>query len=134
MKYLLDTCICIYYINGKHPQVISNLHKYSAADIAISTITKGEMYAGSARSQIPQRSRAKQDNFFGRFICLPFDDGAAHHYGDMYAHLKRSGNLIGVCDLQIAAIAMANNLTVVTHDIDDFGRIPGLTIEDWTNI
>lgn len=132
MKYLLDSCICIYYINGKKPKVRQRLHNYSAKDIVISSITKGEMYAGSHGSQTPQRSRNKQERFFAQFVSLPFDDTAASFYGSICAYLKKNGNLIKVCDMQIAAIAMSHSLTVVTNDTDDFGRIPGLIVEDWT--
>lgn len=132
MKYLLDTCICIFYINGKDRQVRENLHKHSQTDIVISSITKCELYAGSGGSQIPQVSRAKQDRFLKHFVSLPFDDSAAHHYGQIYSNLKKRGKLIKVPDIQIAAIALANSLIVVTNDTGDFGRITGLTIEDWT--
>ena len=85
MKYLLDTNTCIRYINGRAPQIRENMRSLSDSDIAISTITKGEMYAGSAKSQNPQRSRAMQDVFFIRFTSLPFDDAAADTFGRIRA-------------------------------------------------
>ena len=100
-------------------------------DIAICTITKGEMYAGSARSQTPQRSRAKQDAFFVRFVSLSFDEAAADEFGRIRAHLENNGELIGPYDMQIAAVALAYGLIVVTHNIKEFRRIPWLKIEDW---
>ena len=132
MKYLLDTCTCIYYINGKHPQVHSNLHQHSAQDMFVSSVSKCEMYAGSGMSQTPQKSRAKQDRFLIRFVSLPFDDAAANQYGIIHSFLRKQGKLIKVPDMQIAAVALANNLIVVTSDTSDFSRIPSLTIEDWT--
>lgn len=134
MRFLLDSCICIYYINGKKPKVRQNLHKHAEQDMFVSAITKGEMFAGSLGSRTPQRSRQRQERFFSRFRSLPFDDDAAEQYAKIYAHLKQSGLLIKVSDMQIAAIAMARGLTVITNDTDDFGRIPGLNIEDWTAI
>lgn len=132
MKYLLDTCICIFYISDNRPQLRKTLHRHVPADIVVSSITKCELYAGSGSSQTPQTSRAKQDRFLIRFVSLPFDDAAARFYGMIHSNLRKRGRLIKVPDMQIAAIAMARSLTVVTNDTDDFGRIPGLDIEDWT--
>ncbi len=74
MRFLLDSCICIYYINGKKPKVRQNLHQHAEQDMFVSAITKGEMFAGSLGSRTPQRSRQKQERFFSRFRSLPFDD------------------------------------------------------------
>ncbi len=124
MRYLLDTDICAYYINGRESQVREHMQRISDSDIAISAITKGEMYAGAVNSQAPRRSRAKQDLFFSRFASLSFDDAAADSYGYIRAPLQKSGRLI-------AAIAMVHGLIVVTHNTKHFSRIPELTIEDW---
>lgn len=132
MRYLLDTDICIYYINGVEPEVRENVHRQSATDIVVSAITKCEMYAGSSGSRNPARSRAEQDRFLRKFTSLPFDDRAASKYGDVYADLKRGGNLIEELDIQIAAIALVHNLTLVTHNMRHFNRVPNLAIEDWT--
>ena len=131
MRFLLDTCICIYYINGRMPQVRENVHKHTASDIAVCSITKCEMYAGSSGSQSPKRSRAKQDEFLAAFRSLPFDDRAANIYGQIFAELRKRGTPLPVCDLQIAAITLAHNLTLVTHNTGHFHRVQNLTIEDW---
>ncbi len=133
MRYLLDTDICIYYINGFQPNVRENIHQHSASDIVVSAITKCEMYAGSSGSRNPARSRAEQDFFLRQFASLPFDDRAADKYGEVFAELKRSGNLISEMDLQIAAIALVHNLTLVTHNIRHFSRVSNLKIDDWTD-
>ena len=132
MRYLLDTDICIYYINGFEPEVRENLHRQSASDIVVSAITKCEMYAGSSDSHNPARSRAEQDYFLHQFISLPFDDRAADKYGEIYAELKSGGNLIEKLDIQIAAIALVHNLTLVTHNTRHFSRVANLSIVDWT--
>ncbi len=133
MKYLLDSNICIYCINRKHPEVINKVLRRQASDITISAITKAEMYAGSYRRASAKRYRDEQDKFFERFRSLPFDDEAADFYGRIHAFLEAKGQLMGVADMQIAAIAMANGLTVVTHDRRGFWRLPELPVEDWTN-
>ena len=132
MRYLLDTDTCIFYINGKEPRIREHMQRVSNADIAISAVTKAEMYYGSARRKAPQGSRAKQEAFFRNFGNLSFDEAAANEFGRIRAHLEDAGMPIGPYDMLIAAIAMAHNLIVVTHNTKHFGRIPGLKIEDWT--
>ena len=131
MRYLLDTNTCIRYINGRAPQIQSNMNRKSYADVAVSTISRGEMFYGSAKSQTPERSRAKQDDFLRHFDSLSFDEDAAEEYGGIRAYLERRGTPIGRHDMLIAAIARANGLIVVTHNTREFERIPGLNVEDW---
>jgi tRNA(fMet)-specific endonuclease VapC len=131
MKYLLDTNVCIRYINGRAPQIREKMVSISDKDIVLCAITKGEMLFGSAKSQYPERSRAKQEAFFSRFISLPFDDDAAKYFGQTRATLESAGIPIGAYDMQIAAVAMAHNLIVVTHNTGEFGRIKSLQTEDW---
>lgn len=131
MKYLLDTNACINYINGRAPRVRDQVNSKSPSDIVISAITKGEMYYGSSKSQTPERSRAKQDDFLRQFESVPFDDDAAEEYGGIRAYLEKRGTPIGRHDMLIAAVARARGLIVVTHNISEFERIPGLNVEDW---
>jgi tRNA(fMet)-specific endonuclease VapC len=131
MKYLLDTNTCIRYLNGRAPAIREKMRTIPDAEIAISTITRAEMYAGSAKSQTPEQSRARQDAFFIRFASLSFDEAAAHEFGRIRASLERAGTPIGPYDMQIAAVAAAHQLIVVTHNIAEFSRVEGLKIEDW---
>jgi tRNA(fMet)-specific endonuclease VapC len=66
-----------------------------------------------------------------QFVSLPFDDCAAEEYGKVRAHLAALGTLIGPNDLMIAAIALANNMVLVTNNTAEFSRVPGLALEDW---
>ena len=132
MRYLLDTNICIYCINRRFPQLLDRvLLQHQSAGVAISAISKAEMYAGSYRRHSPTRYRQEQDKFFSHFPSLPFSDAAADVYGRIHAYLRDRGQLMGVADMQIAAIAMANALIIVTHDRRGFLRLPDLPIEDW---
>ncbi len=131
MRYLLDSNVCIGYINGRSPEIRKQVDSKAYTDIVLSSITKGEMYFGSRKSQNPKRSRAKQDDFLRQFDSLPFDDDAAEEYADIRAYLETQGKPIGTRDMLIAAIARANGLVVVTHNIKEFSRIPGLNVEDW---
>lgn len=66
-----------------------------------------------------------------QFASLSFDDQAAEEYGKARAHLSSTGMLIGPNDLIIAATALAHDCTLVTHNTQEFSRVPGLRIEDW---
>ena len=131
MRYLLDTNTCIRYINGRAPRIRDHVRSKSYSDIVVSAITKGEMYYGSSKSQEPEQSRAKQDDFLRQFDSLPFDDDAAEEYGSIRAYLEKQGQPIGKHDMLIAAIARAQGLIVATHNTREFDRIPGLNVEDW---
>jgi tRNA(fMet)-specific endonuclease VapC len=89
------------------------------------------VFAGALRSIDPARSLARQRAFFARFQSHPFDDAAAEAYARIRAHLLTAGNTIGPNDMLIAAIAVANGLTLITHNTDEFGRVPGLDLDDW---
>lgn len=131
MKYLLDTNTCIRFINGRAPQIRVKMLTIAETDIGISTIVQAEMFAGSAKSQTPQRSRQIQQEFFGRFTIIPFDAKSALIYGDIRASLEKQGTPIGGNDLLIAATAIAHDLILVSHNIGEFERIPELKLEDW---
>jgi tRNA(fMet)-specific endonuclease VapC len=131
MRYLLDTNPCIRYLNGRAPLLSQKLATTPREEVAISIITKAELYYGSAKSQTPERSRQRQDAFLRRFVLLPFDDAAVEHYAELRAALERRGVPISHPDMQIAAIALANRLILVTHNTAEFSRINGLAVEDW---
>ena len=134
MKYLLDTNTCIRFLNGRAPTVLEKLAATDDCGVAVCSVVKAEMFAGSEKSRDPQRSRNVQELFFARYQSLPFDDVAADEYGKIRAHLERRGTPIGPNDLMIAAIAMANDLILVTHNLDEFRRVPELKLEDWERI
>ena len=107
------------------------LANVSPNDIAVCSIVKAELFAGAGKSQMPVQTLAKQQIFLNQFISLPFDDAAAMIYGPMRAQLEMVGIPIGPLDMLIAAIALANNLIVVTHNTAELGRVSRLTVEDW---
>ena len=131
MKYLLDTNTCIRYINGRAPQIRLRLHAVSRSEVAISTITIAEMFFGAAKSQTPDVSLKKQEEFIATLQQLIFDERAARIYGPLRANLERKGTPIGANDMLIAAIALVHDMILVTHNVGEFGRIPSLKIEDW---
>jgi len=131
MKFLLDSNTCIRYLNQRSPLIIKKLHNTPERDIVVCSIVKAELFYGAMKSQYPQQTLQKQQLFLNRFASLPFDDQCALIYGQIRADLAIKGTPIGPNDALIAAIAMANSLTLVTHNIAEFSRIKGLQLEDW---
>ena len=131
MRYLLDTNVCVMYLNGRSISVRDRLRSISIEEIVVCSLVKAELFYGAMRSNSPTRTLERQQGFLESFASLPFDDEAAIICGQIRAHLASVGTPIGAYDLQIAAIALANNLTLVTHNTREFGRVDGLQIEDW---
>jgi tRNA(fMet)-specific endonuclease VapC len=131
MAWLLDTNACIRYLNGRSPQLRSRFNATDPAEILICSVVKAELYFGAAQSSDPAKTRNRQMQFLNRFRSLPFDDAAAATYGLIRADLSQRGLLIGPNDLMIAAISVAHGLTLVTHNVAEFERVPGLAIDDW---
>ena len=86
---------------------------------------------GAMKSQHPQASLHKVENFCGHFQSLPFDDKAAVYYGKIRSELSAIGKPIGANDFMIAAIALANEVTLITHNTREFCRVNDLLLEDW---
>jgi tRNA(fMet)-specific endonuclease VapC len=129
--YLLDTNVCVQYLNGRSEAIRERIQQTDADDIAVCSIVKAELFYGAQRSQHLERTLARQQQFLNLFLSLPFDDEAAMIYGRICANLAAQGTPIGSNDVQIAAIAFANDLTLVTHNTNEFSRVEGLPLEDW---
>lgn len=131
MTYLLDTNVCIRYMNGRALAVLQRLQALQPTDVAVCSVVKAELFSGAQRSRNPERALAAQRQFLQPYLSLPFDDAAAEIAGRVHAQLAVSGTPIGPYDLQIAAIALANGCTLVTHNVREFSRVPDLVYEDW---
>jgi tRNA(fMet)-specific endonuclease VapC len=131
MKYLLDTNTCIRYINGRSTSILAKLPTIPARDIVVCSIVRAELFYGAVKSQHPALTQQKQERFLQPYATLPFDDRAAAVYGEIRAHLEQAGTPIGPLDMQIAAIALAHDLILVTHNTGEFSRVSGLMVEDW---
>jgi tRNA(fMet)-specific endonuclease VapC len=128
--YLLDTNTCVYAIK-RDPRVLRSLQEHSPDDFGISAITVAELWFGAAKSSRPQQTRSSVDAFLKPFEVLPFAGEAAEEYAEIRLQLERVGRPIGERDLLIAATAKSRRLTVVTHNVREFARVPGLNVEDW---
>lgn len=131
MKWLLDTNACIRYLNGRSANLKRRIDAAIPTDLLVCSVVKAELCYGASRSRDPARAAALQRQFLSPFVSLPFDDLAAQAYGTIRAELAAAGTPIGPNDLMIAAIAIANDVVLVTHNVNEFGRIKGLQIEDW---
>ncbi len=129
--YLLDTNACIGFLTGRAPGVLKRVKSLPPTEIAVCSVVKAELFYGAARSAAPERTLATQREFLERFASLDFDDRAAEVAGRIRGELAARGEIIGPYDLQIAAIAVANGLTLVTRNVREFGRVDGLTLENW---
>lgn len=130
-RYLLDTNI-VSRMFQKHPLVLQRLAEIPFPQIAISTVTEGELLFGIHRRPEATRLRALVEDFLRRVAILPWDSEAARQYGRLRAQLERAGRPMGGLDLMIAAQALSVSATLVTND-QAFARIKGLKVEDWSN-
>ncbi len=131
VRYLLDTNVCVVYLNGRSLHVRQRLRAVDLEDVAVCSVVKAELFYGAWRSTNPQQALARQQRFLEAFGSLPFDDHSAEIAGQLRAQLAALGTPIGSNDLLIAAIALVNNRILVTHNTREFGRLAGLQIEDW---
>ena len=129
--YLLDTNICIYAMKGRYPALTDRLYSIHPDEIAVSSVTVGELEYGAARSRWGEQTRFRMRLFLSAFSILPFSDRDAVCFGRIRADLASRGTPIGPYDLMIAAQDVARGLTVVTHNTGEFSRVPGLLLEDW---
>lgn len=131
MRYMLDTNICIYLIKKQPSSVLRKFSRIELGDISISSITFAELVYGAEKSQHPQKTKATLDLFVLPLTIMPFDDGAAIHFGQIKASLQKKGTPIGPFDMMIAAHARNLGVTLVTNNKKEFVRVPHLKIEDW---
>ncbi|OAI13146.1 MULTISPECIES: type II toxin-antitoxin system tRNA(fMet)-specific endonuclease VapC [Methylomonas] len=130
LKYLLDTNIVIYVIKRRPIEVLATFNRHHGR-MAISAVTLAELIHGAEKSQFPERNLATVEDFCSRLQVLPYDDGAAMHYGGIRAALEKIGQPIGVNDLHIAAHARSHGLILVSNNLREFERVPGLLMENW---
>lgn len=131
MTYLLDTNTCIKYLNGRSETIRQHLEAVEPQDIVMCSVVKAELFYGAIKSAKPAENLTRQLRFVNRFVSFPFNDEAAESYAQLRTWLEKLGTPIGPNDLLIAAIAVTNNLTLVTHNTGEFERVDGLRLEDW---
>ncbi len=131
MAYLLDTNACIRLLNPGPSTVKTRLLSIPATEIYLCSIVYAEPCYGAYKSQQIKRNSQRVEQFFQQFTSLPFEQRAGNLAGRIRTELESQGLPIGSNDLLIAAIAIANNLVLVTHNVREFSRITDLSYEDW---
>lgn len=130
IKYLLDTNIVIYTIKNRPEEVRQTFRKYQG-QMAVSTVTVGELVFGAERSAQPESNQADIDGMLARLDIFSFDEKAAAHFGQIRAGLYAKGQPIGPYDMMIAGHARSQGLILVTNNMKEFERVPGLRLENW---
>jgi tRNA(fMet)-specific endonuclease VapC len=129
MRYLLDANGVIGLLNDATSKLAQRARREKPADIAISAIVAHELFYGAFKSRRAIQNVALIDSL--QFVVLEFDKEDARQAGEVRALLASKGTPIGPYDVLIAGQAKARNLTLVTHNTDEFGRVPGLRFDDW---
>ena len=129
--YLLDTNIISYWMRGDR-SVIRRIKKHAPADLSLSTVTLAEILYGIEKSPIKKKDRQLKIKKISSLLGLySFDESTAMKYAVIRAQLEKKGMVISERDTQIASFAMANKLTLVTHNVRESGRVGKMKVEDW---
>ena len=130
MKYLLDTDICVYVINERPRRALDRFVKQEVGEIGVSSVTAAELAFGVTKSG-SQRNRRALEAFLLPLKIADFDLAAAFSYGEVRTILEGKGQVIGPLDMLIAAHAKSLGATLVTNNLREFKRVPGLAVENW---
>ena len=131
MKYLVDTNVCIFLMKNTYPAMTRRFLSMDPSDFYISSVTLYELVYGAEKSKWGERNRNNLMLFLSPFSIIPFDCNDAYYAGKIRNYLEEKGTMIGPYDVQIAAQGLARNLIVLTHNTDEFRRVPELKTEDW---
>ena len=124
---MLDTNICIYAMNRRR----GFQARLPLEDCGVSIVVLGELEFGAHRSSRSAQSFASIRDFAASVQVVDMDAEVARQYGRLRAHLRASGRPIGPNDLWIAAHALARDVPLITHNVSEFRRVPGLSVETW---
>lgn len=132
-RYLLDTNICIYIAKNQPVAVRERFERHSLQALAMSTVTLGELRFGAEKSQARERAMATIEQLAQLIQPCALPMTAAEHYGSIRAALQKQGLPIGNNDLWLAAHARAEGWILVTNNVREFARVPGLQVENWVD-
>ena len=130
LTYMLDTNICIYVMKN-YPQNLREKFNTLAEQLCISSVTLGELHYGAEKSARRDHNLTAIAHFVARLDVLPFAEKAAAHYGQVRAELERAGAPCGPHDMQIGGHARSEGLIIVTNNMREFSRMPGVRVENW---
>ena len=130
LTYMLDTNICIYVMKNYPANLLEKFNNL-AEQLCISSITLGELHYGAEKSARRVDNLAAIQHFVARLDVLAFEAKAAAHCGQVRAELERAGAPCGPHDMQIGGHARSEGLIVVTNNMREFSRMPGIRAENW---
>lgn len=130
MRYLLDTNIVIAAIKGDQ-RVRVKLEAIPLAELVLSPVVLGELEHGVEKSQRKEKNRSRLARIVEAMHLMPLDATTSQRYGEIRAELELAGTPIGANDYWIAAQALAVDAVLVTHNVGEFSRVRGLTLENW---
>jgi tRNA(fMet)-specific endonuclease VapC len=131
IRYLLDTNICIYLIKKHPPEVLAKFQQIQLKQLHIPSIAVFELYYGIEKNNSHQRNLSALEKFLEPLTIVDFTLEAAKKAAKAQSYLEKQGTPIGVYDLQIAAIALSHNMTLLTNNTREFERVKGLKLENW---
>lgn len=133
MIVMLDTNTCIALIKRKPLHTLQKFDEYQIGDIGISAVTLAELRYGVAKSQQQAKNQSALDEFILPLEVAAFDEQSTAAYGKLRAVLEKAGTPIGPLDTMIAAHALNLGAALVTNNLREFNRVPGLVVMDWVN-
>jgi tRNA(fMet)-specific endonuclease VapC len=125
---ILDSDHCVAILRGR---LAMDGHVPFTESLAVTSVSVGELMHGAFKSERVNENLARLGILLSKVVILPYEMAAARHFGRIKADLERAGRTVGDLDLQIACIALAYGVPLVTHNRRHFERIPGLIIDDW---
>jgi tRNA(fMet)-specific endonuclease VapC len=128
-RYMLDTNICIYLMKNQPKEVAERFAKCYVGDVVMSAITYAELEYGVARSVDPEKEQRNLFNLIQDIKVVPFDSDASVAYGPIRMSTRDSKQ--DHLDKLIAAHALSLNVILVTNNLKDFARYPGVVAENW---
>ena len=131
MKFLLDTNVCIDFLNGRFPLVAERIRENDPDDLVLSSIVTAELRYGAQKSMRQLENHKKLDLLFSEIGVIEFDEDAAQVFGIIRTALEARGTPIGPFDMLIAAHARSRELTLVSDNIREFSRVDGIELENW---
>lgn len=128
--FFLDTNTCVYFLNGKYPSIREKILTTSPQDIHIPSIVKAELIYGAYKSKKKEENIEKVEMFLEPFEIVPFEDRMGYLYAEIRSVIEKKGTIIGPNDLLIASIVKFHNGILVSNNVREFKRVPGLLIEN----
>ena len=129
----LDTNLVVTALRGRTPAVlVERIRQAGPLGIVVPEMVRAELLHGCLKSDRPEENLGLVARFLAPYRRLVFGSEAAGHYAEIRAELERRGELIGPNDLVIAATVRAVGAVLVTNNVSEFERVPGLVCEDWT--